>query len=233
MKNPFIECDDIIKIFKHPSKNESFATLRGISMKIKIGDFITIIGPSGCGKTTLLKILTGELNPSAGVVRIRGSSIYSIPFFKLQEIRRQDIGILYQNPRKNIIWDLSILDNVKFPIVYNSIYKKKKVIEEKAISLLKELDLNDKLYSKPSSLSGGELQRVGVAIVRANSPKLYILDEPTSQLDYLTGENIINSFKQLCDKNESSVILVTHKQQFIDISTKSFIMKNGILINSK
>ena len=101
-----------------PSKNETYATLRGISFDMFKGEFITIIGPSGVGKSTFLNILTGNLHPSAGSVKVNGISIYSLMINEIIDFRVRNFGIFFQNPRSNVVWNLSVLDNIQLPMTF-------------------------------------------------------------------------------------------------------------------
>lgn len=226
-----LECKDIIQIYPNPSKNETYATLRGISFNMLKGEFITIIGPSGVGKSTFLNILTGNLQPSAGSVKVCGTSIYSLMINEIIDFRVRNFGIFFQNPRRNVIWNLSVLDNVQLPMTFGSKVKTNEIYS-RALDLLEDVNLKMKANEKLNRLSGGELQKLGLAIARANNPPIYILDEPTSQLDRRNSRSIIKDLKSLCLEEEASVLMVTHDSYFASTSTKSFLMENGKLVQN-
>ncbi|MFX1514700.1 MAG: ABC transporter ATP-binding protein [Promethearchaeota archaeon] len=233
---PYLHCEDIIKIYPQKSKVKK-ATLRGIHLTVHKGEFISILGPSGCGKTTLLMIITGLLEPSAGFIKIEDHLINELSTKEKLFYYRKHIGLMLQNPRENVIWDLSVFDNVFFPIVLCSTHPNLQEGKTRVKTLLKQVDLETKASRKPFQLSGGELQRLSLAIALANNPDLLILDEPTSQLDTVNALKIVNYLRTSCDNLEKTIVMVTHDLRMVKKTDHCFIMKEGkmkeIMINGQ
>ena len=229
MMSEFIKCDDIIKIYPQPRGIDTFGTLRGVSFSASRGDFISIVGPSGVGKSTLLNILAGELEPSAGVVAIDNKNMNSFTRRQLIGYRQSTMGIMFQNPRMNLIWNLNVFENIMLPISVSHKAKNKDIAKDKVEKLLQDFGIKTKMRSKISHLSGGELQRVGLAIALANNPSLLLLDEPTSQLDAFSTMNIIKYLKNLCKKQKKLIIMVTHNLRITKEADKTYIMRKGQL----
>ncbi|MFX0121683.1 MAG: ABC transporter ATP-binding protein [Promethearchaeota archaeon] len=224
---PYIECDDIIKIFPLPEGEDTFAILRGITFKIYRGEFISLIGVSGVGKSTLINILAGELKPSAGVVKIDKQKIYEEGISSRTNFLRNKIGILFQNPRHNISGNLKVIDNILLPMILNSDKQRISDMKLRAFHLLREFGIETKANSKAYKLAGGELQRLGLCIACANDPILYLLDEPTSQLDPANTLIVMNYFHKLCIEKNRIVIMVTHDWKLAKKTHRTFLMKQG------
>ncbi len=224
----YLECEDIIKIYPQESKVKK-ATLRGICFSINKGEFISILGPSGCGKTTLLMIIAGLLEPSAGTVKIRNYLVNELSSKEKLSYYRNNIGFMFQNPRENVVWGLNTFDNVILPIILGSIQITTKEKRKRVHSILDQVNLDTKKSRKPKQLSGGEIQRLGVAIALANNPELLILDEPTSQMDTQNAIKLVNYIRLLCTKQGKTVIMVTHDLRMVRRTDHCFIMKEGVL----
>ena len=224
----YLECEDVIKIYPQKSKVKK-ATLRGIHLSVKKGEFISILGPSGCGKTTLLMIIAGLLEPSAGAIRIGDHLVNEFTPKERLTYYRNNIGLMFQNPRDNVIWDLSTFDNVMLPMILRSNHKNSKIMKEQIITLLQQLGLDKFISKKPPQLSGGELQRIGIAIAITNNPDLLILDEPTSQLDTPNALNLVNYLRKLCSEQKKTILMVTHDLRMVKKTDHCYYMKEGRL----
>ncbi|MFX0077105.1 MAG: ABC transporter ATP-binding protein [Candidatus Hermodarchaeota archaeon] len=226
---PVFKCVDIIKIFPHPRGMETFATLRGITFEVYRGDFTTIIGPSGCGKSTLLNIITGFLKPSAGSVSISNKSLLKMDQAEVDEYRRNFLGFVPQNPQNNVVWNLNVQDNLKFQILMGNKYSDKKRSNKLIQHFLNTFNLLSRAKAKINQLSGGEIQRLGLITALINDPLLIVLDEPTSQLDHENSMKVILYLKNLCTKQNKSVVMVSHDWKILKYSTKVYSMGNGII----
>ncbi|MFX0016858.1 MAG: ATP-binding cassette domain-containing protein [Promethearchaeota archaeon] len=205
------------------------ATLRGIHLSINKGEFISILGPSGSGKSTLVKIIAGLLEPSAGSVRIGNQIINEFSYEERLTFYRNSIGLVFQNPRNNIIWELNVFDNVMLPMLMVSTYKSEKDIKERTATLIKQVALQSRIFHKPRQLSGGELQRLSVAIAFSNNPELLILDEPTSQLDINHALRIVNFLRTSCNEQNKTIFMVTHDLRMVRRTDHCFKMQEGRL----
>lgn len=221
-----LECKDLIKIYPSPIEGLMFPALRGLDLSINQGDLISIIGPSGAGKSTLLRLLSGFDMPSSGEVWFNGQLVNQYSDSQLNKFR-QKVGIMYQSPRDNLIWNLSALDNVLLPIRYSGKHENNQ--KEVALKILEDLNLIGKENRKPSELSGGEAQRVSIAVALANKPQLLLADEPTGELDSYTTSVIIDYFKKLKDELGLTIIVVTHDKRFARMTDKTYKIQDGRL----
>lgn len=220
-----IETKDLVKIYNPGQRNE-LKVLKGINVKIKKGDFLTIFGPSGSGKSTLLHMMGCLDRPSSGKVFIEGVDTSKLSDDELAKIRREKIGFVFQ--QFNLISSLTALENVEIAkrIDGNSRGESK----ERAKKLLESVGLGDRLNHQPNKLSGGEMQRVAIARALANSPEVILADEPTGNLDRKTGGEIIKIMKDLNVKGYTFVI-VTHDPDIAKHARRSIGIKDGKILS--
>ena len=199
-----VVCEDLIKIYK-TGKIEVVA-LRGLNLSVDKGELRAIVGPSGSGKSTLINIIGGITKPDAGKVFVDGESIVDMTEKQLVEYRRKRVGIVFQF--FNLIPTLTALENVELPMILVGVPRSER--KRRAQELLKTVGLEHRMHHKPSELSGGEQQRVAIAAALANNPPLILADEPTGELDSVTGMQIAELFKQLNKQHGKTMIIVTH-----------------------
>ena len=204
----FIEIRDLMKIYYSKESNIRVPALRGIELDIQEGEFISIIGPSGSGKTTLLMVLAGMAEPSAGYVKIDNVRLDQLNEEARSKYRRTKVGTLWQLPNRNLIWEINIFDNVEIPLRLKGIAREPRV--KRAKELLEELGLEHRIKHRPGQLSGGEVQRAGLACALAHEPVLLLADEPTGELDSKTAGELLRYFKQLNETHGITAIMVTH-----------------------
>lgn len=204
----FIEVRDLIKIYYTKEFNVRVPALRGIELEIDQGEFISIIGPSGSGKTTLLLVLAGMTEPSAGQISVGGVRLDQLTEDSRSLYRRFKVGTLWQIPNRNLIWEINILENVEIPLRLLGVPREQRKKEAK--ELLSEVGLEKRLKHKPSQLSGGEVQRAGLACALAHNPILLLADEPTGELDSKTAGELLKYFKHLNETHGITAIMVTH-----------------------
>ncbi len=216
-----VDVTQLFKTFKIP-RGEDIEVLRGISLQVHPGEFITIMGPSGSGKSTLLNILASIEDFDEGQVVINERNLKEVD---LIESRRFTTSIIYQD--FNLLPYLSAIENVMFPMLISG--QDEKIARERAIDLLQRVELIDRLYHTPDDLSGGEQQRVAIARAMANEPKLILADEPTGNLDSKTGDSIITLFSEIITENNVSVILVTHDYGIARKTDRILILREGKL----
>ncbi len=197
--------------------------LQGINLEIYRGEYLSILGPSGSGKTTLFNMIGGLDKPTKGEVFVEGVNIYKLPEEKLAYFRNRKIGYVFQT--FNLIPYLTALDNVALPMIFAGIPRKQRI--EKAKKLLEQVGLGERIYHRPFELSGGQQQRVAIARALANDPAIILADEPTANLDLVTGKQIINLLKDISLKRNVTVITNTHDLKMIDVSDRVVYIRDG------
>ena len=199
--------DNIIEIrdLKKSYDNGKIKALNGMNLEVKKGEFISIMGPSGSGKSTLLNMIGALDRANQGSIKVAGIDLMTT--HKLNKFRSQEIGFVFQ--MHNLIPNLSVVENVEIPMFETSASSKE--MRERALDLLRSVDLEDKIDQKPTKLSGGERQRVAIARALVNHPSIILADEPTGSLDSKTGEVILNLLKDLHMKEKVTLVMVTHE----------------------
>ncbi len=203
---PYIECQDLFKIFK-PADLEVVA-LRGVDLQVQPGELMAIIGASGSGKTTLLNILAGLERPSAGQVRVGQRDLLDISDNELVRYRRSEVGFVWQATSRNLVPYLNVRDNVELPLAINGVGSRER--RERSEELLTGLDIGDKARRFPSQLSGGEQQRVAIAVGLANRPPLLLADEPTGELDTNMATEVFGLLGEMNRRFGVTIVIVTH-----------------------
>lgn len=198
-----INCEGLVKIYK-AADLEVFA-LQGLDLKIESGELMAIIGNSGSGKSTLLNMLGGLDRPSAGTLEIDGKNMLKMSERDLVRYKRESVGFVWQNNARNLIPYLTALENVELPILLKG--KRKRL---RAMELLESVGLIHRKNNKLNELSGGEQQRVAIAIALANHPKLLLADEPTGSVDSKMAEQILDLFRELNRTIGITIVIVTH-----------------------
>lgn len=200
---PYIVCENLVKIYQI-ADIEVFA-LQGLDMVIRRGELMAIIGASGSGKSTLLNILGGLDNPTGGKVRVGAWNLSKLSSSEAVTYKRQVVGFVWQNVSRNLVPYLTALENVELPMIINGTHDRAWAKE-----LLTAVGLGDRVNHKPKQLSGGEQQRVGIAIGLANKPELLLADEPTGSLDRKSGRIVLDMFRRVRDIYGVTVVIVTH-----------------------
>ncbi len=201
---PIIECDGLVKIYK--TKDIEVLALQGLDLTIDRGELMAIIGNSGSGKSTFLNMIGGLDRPSAGKLIVDGKDLFKLGEKELVDYKKNTVGFVWQNNARNMMPYLSAIQNVQMPMLFGSIKEKK----ERALELLELVGMEHKKDSKLSQLSGGEQQRIAIAIAIANDPKILLADEPTGSVDVNTGNYILDVFRRLNEERGLTIIIVTH-----------------------
>jgi len=188
---------------------EPLAVLDSINFEIKRGQSVSIIGESGAGKSTLLNLIGGLDFASSGNINIFGTQIENLSEDALAKFRNKLIGFVFQY--HHLLPDFNTLENAIIPALISGTSKKK--AEKKAINLLTNIGLKDRLLHKPSQLSGGEQQRVAVVRALMNNPELILMDEPTGNLDYKTGESVLDMIFKIKEETGLTLIIITHNME--------------------
>lgn len=198
-----IHCEGLVKIYK--TDEIEVVALQGLNITVERGERMAIIGNSGSGKSTLLNILGGLDRPSAGQVRVGDWDLLKITDDQLVEYKRKTVGFIWQNNARNLLPYLTALENVEVPMMLGG-----KVDRAYAKQLLEWVGLQDRMHNKLHQLSGGEQQRVAIAIALANRPNLLLADEPTGSVDTETSDRIMDIFKRLNRDLGLTIVIVTH-----------------------
>ncbi|MGG0719202.1 ABC transporter ATP-binding protein [Robertmurraya massiliosenegalensis] len=197
--------------------------LKGVSLSIEKGEWITILGPSGSGKTTLLNIIGGMERSTSGEVRISDTELAQLSDDHLQNFRRDKIGFIFQNYR--LLEQFTVLENVMLP---QWPYKPKKEIETRATEMLTQLGMIHRLHHLPGELSGGEKQRTAIARAMVHSPEILLCDEPTGNLDRENRDNVLSCLNDL-KQDGMTIILVTHDEEIASFGDQILYLRDGIL----
>jgi len=218
---PVLELQDIVKTYV--SGNTQFNALDGVSLKIEVGEFVSITGPSGSGKSTLMHIIGLLDNPTSGQVLLNGRDISQLNESQLARIRNVTLGFVFQ--QFNLLAKTSSLENVTLPLLYSDIPKSQR--EPLAIEMLTKVGLETKLKNTPSQLSGGQQQRVAIARALINDPKIILADEPTGNLDSKSGKDVMELFHHLHRAEKRTIVLVTHDIELAKQADRIIIIKDG------
>jgi ABC-type lipoprotein export system ATPase subunit len=224
-KEVFIECKDLIKIYADEKNRVRVPALRGLEMTIYRGEIALCVGPSGSGKSTLLNILAGNLNPSAGLVMVGDTDIAKFTRAEMVDYRRRRVGVVWQLPQMNLVWELSASQNIQVPMRILGLPREERMKRTK--ELLEEVELLDRAHHKPTQLSGGEIQRISLAVALANKPELVVLDEPTGELDSQTSVKIVNFFEKINKDLGVTMILATHDRRLIARGYRTLLLVDG------
>lgn len=198
-----IQCEGLVKIFK--TDDIEVVALQGLNITVEDGEMMAIIGNSGSGKSTLLNILGGLDRPSAGKVQVGEWDLLKITDEQLVEYKRKTVGFIWQNNARNLLPYLTALENVEMPMMLSGKYDR-----PYAKQLLERVGLKDRFHNKLQQLSGGEQQRVAIAISLANRPNLLLADEPTGSVDSQTSDMIMDIFRRLNQELGVTIVIVTH-----------------------
>jgi ABC-type lipoprotein export system ATPase subunit len=219
-----IQCQDISKIYR--GDGVQVEALKEIDCVISENEIAAIVGPSGSGKSTLLSIL-GTLDlPTNGTLTFDENTINRKNKKQLADFRFQHIGFVFQD--FHLIPSMTALENVMAPLLNRRVSFNKK---EKAETLLKQVGLEDKMYSLPAQLSGGQKQRVAIARALVGNPSWILADEPTGSLDTVTGQSIIDLLKEVNMKRNTGIIIVTHERNIADQADRVIKMENGKIVD--
>lgn len=203
MPENMIQAEGLVKIYK--TKETEVLALQGLDLTVETGELTALIGNSGSGKSTFLNMIGGLDRPSAGSLVVGGKNLFTMTEKQLVVYKRDTVGFVWQNNARNLLPYLSAVENIMLPMHLTDVKKKK----DKALMLLDMVGLSHKKHSRLNTLSGGEQQRVAIAIALANSPKLLLADEPTGSVDSKTANYIFDVFRELNSQGQT-ILIVTH-----------------------
>ncbi|MBA4732289.1 MAG: ABC transporter ATP-binding protein [Candidatus Thioglobus sp.] len=198
--------------------------LKSISFAIDSSEVVSIVGPSGSGKTSIIMLASGLENATKGSIKINGEEIVGLKEKELSEVRRKNIGIVFQS--FYLIPNLTAVENVLLSLEANQQYSKEKDAEE----LLGEFGLSHRMHHLPSELSGGEQQRVAIARALINKPKIILADEPTGNLDSVNSESMIDLLFDYTKKSHTSLVMVTHDNSIAQRCDRIIEIRDGQIV---
>ncbi len=199
-----IECENLVKIYK--TDQIEVVALQGLDLQVKKGELVAIVGSSGSGKSTLLNMLGGLDKPSAGALRVGGRNLLKFTEEDYMIYKRNIVGFVWQNNARNLVPYLTAVQNVELPMLLQG----QKQRRERALELLDAVGLSHRINSRLDQMSGGEQQRVAIAISLANNPSILLADEPTGSVDTKTSDQILGVFKKLNKEKGITIVIVTH-----------------------
>jgi ABC-type lipoprotein export system ATPase subunit len=208
-------------------KKDRLTAVKGVNLEIKRGEFVVITGRSGSGKTTMLNLIAGLTVPTSGTVLYHEEEVWKLPDARQAQLRNQHIGFVFQFP--SLIPSLNVYENVLLPALFHHKNNRQEA-KKRAIALLHEVGLDDKLHTLPRQLSAGQQQRVVIARSLINKPELLLADEPTSNLDEQTEHEIMALFQKIHREHEITIMLVTHSIELASYGTHGIRMAGGEIV---
>ncbi len=218
-----VRARDVVKEFK--MGNETVRALKGISLDIRRGEYISIMGPSGSGKSTFFNMIGGIDRPNSGSIFIADSDIAQLGESEMAFLRCHNIGYIFQS--YNLLTTMTALENVQLPTIFAGMPAEEGTL--RAMEILERVGLGHRLHNKPSQLSGGQQQRVAIARSLANRPSIILADEPTANLDAKTGKEIIALLRELNKEEGVTIISATHDARMLDVSDRVVWVNDGMI----
>jgi ABC-type lipoprotein export system ATPase subunit len=204
MTEPIVECEGLVHIYR--TAEVEVVALQGLDLRVEPGEVVAIVGRSGSGKTTLMNVIAGVEEPTAGVARVGGYDLARMTEREREGYRQELVGYVLQHSQANLAGDLNALENVLLPMTQRSTDESR----QRAAFLLETMRIDELAASYPGELSGGEAERLAVAIAMANQPKVLLADEPTAELDRATADAVLRDLRQLLRESGSAAVIVTH-----------------------
>ena len=221
-----LTCKNISKSFGLANSDDRTNVLYNIDLTIDFGETIALKGPSGSGKSTLLNLIAGLEEPTSGEIYLSKTNINKLGVNQLASFRNKNIGIIFQF--FNLINDLTVLENISLPLLLRGINKK--TAEQRAMMLIKNIGLVDRINYKTNLLSGGESQRVAIARALIAEPKIILADEPTGNLDASNTINVMKLLLDNCKINNTSLLMVTHDESLLSRFDKVLNLESGKIL---
>jgi putative ABC transport system ATP-binding protein len=224
-----VELSDVKKVY--PLGHTEVHAVRGVSLDIQKGDFISLAGPSGSGKTTILNLVGCIDTPTTGTVRINGKATERMSDSEITSLRHSALGFIFQS--FNLIPVLNVYENIEFPLLLDRSGMGRKEKTEWIDFLIQEVGLEAWRDHRPSELSGGQRQRVAIARALATRPQIVLADEPTANLDSTTGEGIIALMKKINRERETTFVFSTHDASIVDIADHVIHLQDGMVVSDQ
>ena len=218
---PIIELKQVVKTYQ--SDAGTFTALKGIDLAVQVGEFLAIVGKSGSGKSTLLNMITGIDRPTSGEVWVAGTAVHRMSEGKTAQWRGRTVGVVFQFFQ--LLPTLSLLENVMLPMDFCRMYSPRER-KERAMELLRQVEMADHAHKLPSAVSGGQQQRVAIARALANDPPLLVADEPTGNLDSRTAAAVFSLFESLVAQGKT-IVMVTHDEELAARAARAVTLSDG------
>ena len=228
-KDNILVCDGLVKIYK--TDDVEVLALQGLELEIERGELVAIIGKSGSGKSTLLNMIGGLEKPTAGRLYVDGNDLFAMSEKGLVEYRRKSVGFVWQNSGQNLFPYFTALQNVEAPLYFDHMSQKAR--REKAMGLLKMIGIDHRANSYPAQMSGGEQQRVAIAVALAHDPKILLADEPTGAVDSKTSNMIQDIFRKINEEIGITIIIVTHDLSLANKVSRVIMISDGKISTEK
>lgn len=212
---------NVIKVYQ-AGKHEVIA-LQGVTFEGVSGELVVLRGPSGSGKTTLLNLLAGLDRPTAGSIRVDGSAVEALSDKALEKYLATTVGVVFQN--FNLISSFTAIENVMFPMLLTM--RSVPEARRRAVELLDDVGMAERKDHQPRELSGGEQQRVAIAVALGNDPSLILADEPTAELDSKTGQFVVEMLRNQAHRNKKLVLVATHDEAIAEMADRSLRLRDG------
>jgi putative ABC transport system ATP-binding protein len=223
-KKPLIVCENLVKIYK--VADLEVVALQGLDLIVNRAEMLGIVGTSGSGKSTLMNILGGLDRPSAGKVTVDGIDLLSLSDVGMNQYQRAKVGFVWQQTSRNLIPYLTAIENIELPMTMAGVTSRKEK-REWAEELLQSVGLFERRFHKLNQLSGGEQQRIAIAVSLANKPVLLLGDEPTGEVDSVTAKTIMDTFRKLQDRMQLTIIIVTHDPRIAEQVDRVVAIRDG------
>jgi ABC-type lipoprotein export system ATPase subunit len=220
---PLIACHGLVKIYK--VANLEVVALQGLDLTVEVGEFVALVGASGSGKSTLMNILGGLDFPSAGRAVVAGHALGEMRARELTEYRRRVIGFVRQQTTRNLLPYLSVRENVELPMVLDGVDGGER--HARMTELLGMMGLMDRAERRPQQLSGGEQQRIAIAVALANRPAVLLADEPTGELDTVTARDVFDVLRLANEQLGVTIVVVTHDPLVNDQVQRTIAIRDG------
>jgi ABC-type lipoprotein export system ATPase subunit len=222
-ESPLIVCDNLVKIYK--VANLEVVALQGLDLVVERGEFMALIGASGSGKSTLMNILGGLDTPSAGSAVVAGHDLGDMDSRERTVYRRQVIGFVWQQAARNLLSYLTARQNVELPMLLTGLSRRQR--QERAMRLLTQVGLQERHDARPEQLSGGEQQRVAIAVALANEPEVLFADEPTGELDTTTAHEVFDLMRTMNRELGLTIVVVTHDPLVSEQVSRTIAIRDG------
>lgn len=226
---PLIVCDNLVKIYK--TDEVEVMALQGLELEIRRGEIISIIGKSGSGKSTLMNIIGGLERQTAGRIEVDGINLSEMSEKQMVKYRKKKIGFVWQKSSRNLYFYLTAIENIEVAMNFTKMSAAEKY--KRAMELLVLVDMAHKKDSYPSQMSGGEQQRIAIAVALANEPDILLADEPTGAVDSKTSMHIQDLFRQLNQKTGITIIIVTHDIKLANKVDRVVMISDGKISTEK
>ena len=222
-----IECDSLVKIYKTP--DVEVLALQGLDLTVDYGEMTAIIGNSGSGKSTFLNMLGGLDRPSAGRLLVDGKDLFKLDERELVEYKLRTVGFVWQNNARNLLPYLTATQNVMMPMLFGGEHRRR----QRALELLDMVNMSHRKNSRLSALSGGEQQRIAIAIALANHPRLLLADEPTGAVDQKTSSAILDMLRAINRESGLTIVIVTHDQLLAKKVSRVIAIRDGKIASER